>query len=370
MSFQHDQMAHAATSRLLGDIRRGNNGWLPAGRLTNVSTYWQGVIDWPRPDNAFQDLSRGSSLAVEFKPPGHGKSEYVRGLGQALTYLDAFELALLIVPSRAIDGFDIAEYLGAILNSDYAAALAIGVMAFAANPAELRIVVPVRPRAGDAPPLPSGRTVFWAYWRDLSQHDLYMLLVLLDKKQCTFDEAYDLYWKRRMARAARTWEGKPRKKPDATKSFASEQANDGLSMRHVALIDSSWRLTAEGYELLRTGKVYGPESQAFLSKLAQRVLLDGRHLELIFWIEETQRRLALADKQEHLQFRSSLDRELQGAGIIPHLPIATGKTTFLRDEPKLWNKLGLLVTGPRSYFFPGEGYRFNWRQIVSVVSMT
>lgn len=369
MSFQHDQMAHAATSKLLADIRAGQVPWLPAGRLTNQSTYWQGVIDWPRPDNAFQDSSTGSSLAIEFKPPGHGKSEYVRGLGQTLTYLDSFELGLLVVPQVTIDGFEIALYLQNVLNSSYAANLALGLMAYAASPSELSPIVPVRPRTGDVPPLPTGRRVFWAYWRDLSQFDLFLLLLFLDRKQCTFDKAYEIYWKARLSGKARNWEGKRRKKPDPAKPFASEQANDGLSMRHVALIDSSSHITAEGYDLLRTGKVYGPESQAFLMKLAKRVLVEGRHLELIFWIDETQKRLTAADKTEHRRFRASLDRELQLAGIIPHLPGATGKATFLRDEPKLWNKLGLLVQLAGSYFFVGEGYRFNWRQIVSVVGM-
>jgi hypothetical protein len=369
MSFQHDQMAHSATSKLLADIRAGTVDWLPVNRLTPISTYWQGVIDWPRPDNAFQDSSTGASLAIEFKPPGHGKSEYVRGVGQALTYLHVFELSLLIVPRRANDGFDIAGYLGKILDSEYAGKVAVGVMAFAADPAALEIIVPVRPRVGPTPALPSGRAVFWAYWRDLSQHDLLTLLSILDAKQCTFDTAFDAYWVRhRMRGKARNWEGGARKKPGANKSYASEQANDGLSFRHVGLIDSSGQITAEGYELLRIGKVYGPESRVFLSKLAHRVLLDGRHLELIFWIDETQRQIAVADKQDHLQFRVALDQGLQAAGIIPHVPQPTGKSTFLRDEPKVWNKLGLMLHVAGKYFISGEGYRFNWRQIVSVVS--
>jgi hypothetical protein len=165
MSFQHDQMAHAATDRVLTDIRSGNSRWLPPGTLTAHSTYWQGVIDWPRPDNGFQDSSSGSSLALEFKPPGHGKSEYVRGLGQAVTYLNLFELALLIVPSKASDGFEIANYLRDVLNGDYAKALSIGLMQYHSDPADLSPLVHVRPRSGSAPPLPSGRPVFWAYWR-------------------------------------------------------------------------------------------------------------------------------------------------------------------------------------------------------------
>jgi len=368
MSFQHDQMAHIATGRLIKDIRAGSIEWAPPRRLTTQSTFWQGVLNWPRPDNAFQDSSTGASIAVEFKPPGHGKSEYVRGLGQALTYLDAFELALLVIPFKANDGFAIAEYFRRVLHSNFAATLAVGVMAYGADPSALEVVVPVRPRPGTPPPLPTGRAVFWAYWRDLSQHDLFTLLSIMDAKGCTFDAAYDTYWERHRAKGrALTWEAAKRKRPAAGKSYASEKANDGLSFRHIGMIDSSLHITGDWYDLLRIGKVYGAESVAFLVKLAQRILLDGRHLELIFWIDDQQKKLPAAEKQDHTSFRLALDRELQSAGIIPHVPNAVGKTTFLRDEPKLWNKLGLLVSSSGSYFVAGEGYRFNWRQIVSTV---
>lgn len=374
MSFQHDQMAHIATTKLIADIRSGRSEWLPANRLTTNSTYWQGVLDWPRPDNAFQDSSTGASLALEFKPPGHGKSEYVRGMGQALTYLDMFELSLLVVPFKANDDFQIADYLRRVLDGPYADNLSVGIMAYGADPAVLEAVIPVRPRPGVAPPLPTGRAVFWAYWRDLSQYDLFVLLSNMDKGQCVFNIAHEKYWtKTRTTGKALNWEGGRRKKPALDKSHASERANDSLSLRHLGLIDSSSQITADGYDLLRIGKVYGPESQAFLAKLAQRILLDGRHLELIFWVDDKQKQLAPSEKEDHDAFRANLDRELEVAGIIPHLPVASGKTTFLRDEPKLWNKLGLLMTsGPskRKYFYRGEGYRFDWRKIVSVAALS
>ncbi len=368
MSFQHDQMAHIAATKLIADIRSSNCAWLPANRLTINSTYWQGVIDWPRPDNAFQDSTTGASLALEFKPVGHGKSEYVRGLGQALTYLDRFELATLIVPYLANDGFEIATYLEQVLTSNYSSALSVGLVAYGSNPSELVPIVPVRARVGEIPALPTGRAVFWAYWRDLSQFDLFFMLDLIDKRQCDFGTAYDLYWKRfRLKGSALTWEKRPRKTPLANKSNKSEKANDGLSFRHIGLINSSSQLTAEGYELLRIGKIYSPDSEAFLSRLAYQVLMHGRHLELIFWVEEAQKQLSLADKSDNATFVSCLDARLQRDGIIASTPNPTGKTTFLRDEQKLWNKLGLLITSGSNYFFPNEGYRFNWRRIVSIV---
>jgi len=371
MSFQHDQMSHVATKQMLQEVQTGIADWLFGGRLSERTTYWQGVIDWPQPDNAFQDSSTGASLAIEFKPPGHGKSEYVRGLGQALTYLQSFEFSALVVPRLAQDGYAIADYLKAVLEKPGADRLSVGLFAYEQDAAQLTTLVGLRERQGEGPPLPTGvRKVFWAYWRDLSQNDLLTLLIIMDRNGCDFDQAYQIYWnENRRHGTALDWEGNARKIPAAGKSNASELANDFLSFRHIGLIDSQKHLTDEGYRLLRDGKVYGSTSQYFLTRLGQQVLLRGRHLELIFWVEETQRVLPAERKSDHETFRRSLDQQLQNAGIIEKLPNNTGKGTFIRDEGKLWNKLGLLR--PRtatSYFFDGEGYRFDWRRIVSTAN--
>ncbi|HJT35549.1 MAG TPA: hypothetical protein VJ783_26210 [Pirellulales bacterium] len=356
---------------MLDQLLRGTANWLPPGRLTPQTTYWQGVLDWPRPDNAFQDSTTGASLAIEFKPPGHGKSEYVRGLGQALTYLRTFEFAVLVIPRLAADGFEIAQYMAEVLSDDAASRLSVGLFSFDEDPNNLQARITVRLRAEKPPPIPRAeRKVFWAYWRDLSPHDLFEILKLLDQKDQTFDEAYPLFWSRfRQRGKARTWEGKPRKRPTPGKRFSSELANDQLSLRHIGLIDSRKRLTSDGYELLRHGKVYGPDSQSFRAALGRHILVDGRHLELIFWVEETQRLISAADKGDSTTFLRRLDEALEQAGIIPRIPAADGKPSFVRDEPKVWNKLGLLVRkSPERYFFEGEGYRFDWRRIISMVN--
>lgn len=371
MTFRHDQMAHFATRSLITQLQAGSAAWLPRGRLTATTVYWQGVLDWPRPDNAFQDSATGASLAIEFKPPGHGKSEYVRGLGQSLTYLRTFEFAVLVMPRLAIDGFQIADYIANVLRDSAASQLPLGVLSFDENPADLQTLIAARPRVESPPPIPKGsRPVFWAYWRDLSPHDLFVLMKLLDMREAAFDEVYPLFWSRfRQKGRAKTWEGEARKRPGPEKPFASELANDQLSFRHLGLIDSRKRLTEAGHELLRHGKVYGPDSQSFRAALGRHVLIDGRHLELIFWVDETQRVMPAEEKADHETFRRHLDAALEQAGVISKAPLGGVKLSFVRDEPKLWNKLGLLARRSASrYFFEGEGYRFDWRRIISMVN--
>ncbi len=64
----------------------------------------------------------------------------------------------------------------------------------------------------------------------------------------------------------------------------------------------------------------------------------------------------------------ALDEVLVAEGIIALRSNTGGKPYFLRDEPKLWNKLGLLVPQARgTYFHSGYGLAFNWRKIISVL---
>ena len=109
----HNALSFRANRWILDALRTGATAaaW-SVPDLTPAVTLGAWFGAWPRPDETYFDASSGRSLAVEFKPPGHGKREYVTGLGQCLTYLNAFDYALLVVPTASVDGFDIASYLG------------------------------------------------------------------------------------------------------------------------------------------------------------------------------------------------------------------------------------------------------------------
>lgn len=370
MSFEHNQMSHTVGKALLEAVRTGAADWVPAARLSPATTYWQGVIDWPRPDQAFQDTTTGSSVAIEFKPPGHAKGEYVRGLGQVVTYLDTFESASIVVPRLASDGFPISDYLTELLQKPFASMLPIGLLDYATDPADTRTRIAVRARTGDIPPIPTGkRKVFWAYWRDLSQFDLLDILERMDAGR-SFDQSFKLFWKLLRAKGrARTWEGRTRKPNAEGTPFAkSERINTELSLRHAGLIDSTGTLTEDGVDIVRVGKVYGPQSVAFRYRLGHQILMIGRHLELLFWVNDAQRELSSRQRSTAKKFYRSLDRQLIAEGIIAPAR-GRAKPTFLRDEPKLWNKLGLLShAGGNQYFFKSEGFRFDWRTIVEMAN--
>lgn len=372
MSFQHNFMAHEVSTLLLDQLRTGNSKAWATSKLTKKTTLWQGKAAWPRPDIAFEDRTKGSSFAIEFKPPNHSKREYVTGLGQAITYLDDFEFSGLVVPNLSADGFEIGSYLLKLLNRDLDA-LPIALFTYDLDPKEIVVRRKLKPRKSPPSQIPKGvgGNVFWGYWRDLSRFDLYQLLLLTDSKHkgSSFDDVFRDFWKAFAVKGkAQTWEGLPRKrKKKNARSYASERLNARLAMDHAGMISSEGDLTGQGHELLRVGKIYGPDSAAFSEGIARQVLLEGGHLELIFWVEEQHRFLSEPDKQASYAYFEALDRALIQAGVIAP-PTGAAKAHFLRDEPKLWNKLGLLhrVTKNR-YFHQGLGLAFDWRKIISVL---
>ena len=377
MVAEHNFMAHRVSAILLHQLRSGKASWAPS-RLSTKSTLWQGIADWPRPDIAFEDNTNNSSFAIEFKPPNQPKREYVTGLGQAITYLSDFEFSGLVVPKRTADGFEISKYLYDILDRELAE-LSLALFEYDRDINDLNVLRALTPRTPPLSQIPNGigRKVFWGYWRDLSNYDLFTLLRLSDEMDGQdFSKIFQNFWTKFAVKGnALTWEGKTRKtkKKSNSSSLESERLNAKLAMRHSGLLSADERLTASGHELLRVGKIYSPDSSAFMELLAYHILMDGHHLNLIFWIDEQNRSIEVSNKNDRNRYFAALDKALVKSGVIaprknPQKSHAA-KPHFIRDEPKLWNKLGLLVpSGSRRYFHKGHGLLFDWRKIVSVTS--
>jgi len=375
MSYAHNLMAFQAGESLLGAVRSGNAPWV-GGRLTSQTTHWPGNIDWPVPDRIFED-SAGTTLAVEFKPPGQPKREYITGLGQTLTYLRPFTFAALVVPARAGDGFYIAEYLRDLLNEQYAGSLPVALFSYTIAPSQLVTLVSLRDRIAPAPILPATtRRAFWAYVRDASYYDVFDMLSEMDARSIRFNAAYAQFWNRkRTTGQALTLAGAPRAQKDhqfseKNQGDVAERTNANLLMRHTGLIDADGRITESGYQLLRHGKVYTPQSESFRRMFGHQLLTVGRHLDLMLWVECHQRQMPAAQKQSHSDFKHRLDEGLEQDGFIRAAPQGHAKETFVRDEPKYWKQLGLLEANGASYFHQGVGYVFNWRMIVSMVDQS
>jgi hypothetical protein len=374
MGIAHNQLAYVASSQILKQLRTGSAAWAASSTFTSNTVYGVSLADWPRPDATFVDHSTKVGMALEFKPPGQTKREYLTGLGQAVAYLDTFQYAALVVPQRAVDGFAISEFIKRLLSEPFGSQLPVALFEYTSDPGDerdLRALVDLRPRPGAAvkPSSYGRRDMFWAYWRDASQHDVYEILLRIDRSASgTFDQGYQAFWNATLSKGeSRTWEGKKRKAYRS--SMKQHELNARIGLLHIGLISNEGRLTLAGLRLLQVGKIYEADSLAFKRLLARHLLEEGRHLELMFWVLRAQQHLMRRSaKRSSEKYNRALDVALQNEGIIKHVADGTGKSSFLRDEQKVWNKLGLLEEfKPRRYFHPGEGLRFDWRTITSIV---
>jgi len=372
MGIEHNMMALELSSVLLQQLRTGNAGGWADPRLSAQSTLWQRMADCPRPDVAFEDKSTKSTLALEFKPPNQTKREYITGLGQMITYLADFEFAGLVVPRNSGDGFEIATYVSEVLARDLDS-LPVALFSYEKSVSDFTVMRKLKPRAVPFASSPAGSRprTFWAYWRDLSNYDLFEILRIIDISDgSSFEANFATFWKQfAITGKARTWEGSTRKKKTLNSpSHTAERPNAFLAMRHASLLSPDGRLTSAGLELLQVGKIYGPDSVAFIDSLAHSILVNGRHLDLIFWVEERTRLIDPADKTSASDYLSALDEQLVDRGVIPPRKPGAKKAHFIRDEPKLWNKLGFLKhDGQTQYFHDGQGFVFDWRRIISVI---
>lgn len=338
--------------------------------------YW----DWPRPDYVCFDERLNATYALEFKPPEQNKRKYITGLGQALSYLQHHTYSGLIIPFVADDGFNIAEYIGSTLLSTEFENVPTSLFAYSPNDSRLHLLRGIdKKRNLEGIELSSASNdakTFWCWWRDTSHYELYNLLNL---SFIYGDEAGDIYTNKiyphfydlMIKGETRQWDGSPRKKIPSDASFRAEKQNYKIPLSQLELWTSSeGRLTYLGFEFLYIGKKYGPNSKKFLDKLAYTILVNGKHLDLIRIIDKYQKSNSIPEKS--MTYAIELDGFLTENGFIgtrKPTAVKTGaKMSYLRDEMKLWNKLGLLNTAnKKSYFFPSEGYRFDWAKITSLL---
>lgn len=377
MSDNHDAMATAVGTAILQKIRHQNRNWkqIFSSSITRVGDW-----DWPRPDFVCNDSSIKATYALEFKPPRQSKREYLTGLGQSIAYLYKHNYAGLIIPKTADDGFLIGKYIKDVLNLKEFNKLPLSLFEYDETSPEssveiIRLINAKRDASSIHGPHIDIKT-FWSWWRDMSNYEVYRLLELSDAYR---DEKGDIYSNNvfpkfyELLNSGKTlqWDGTPRKKKGD--SYQSEKQNYKIPLFQLGLwSQADGRLTLKGYKLLNLGKIYGPDGKEFIDYLTYILLIDGKHLELIreIYIFQKNNKGEIADKS--VDYLLQLEKYLSDKGLIgarKPTAITTGaKHTYIRDEPKLWNKLGLLEkANSLEYFIPSRGYLFNWDRITEII---
>ena len=372
----HDASATFYGDTILSKIRSADSKFK---QIFSTSLVRTGDWDWPRPDYVCFDEELKASYALEFKPPFQSKREYLTGLGQSLSYLQKHTYSGLIVPYTADDGFHIAEFISETLKSPEFSNVATSLFAYDYNNCNIDILRPISSVRGIV--LGGSQKVeevktFWCWWRDLSHYELYDLLnlsfIYSDFKGDIYtDYVYPKFYRAMVDKKTKQWDGTPREKSGTVASMKSEKQNYKIPLVQLELWSrSEGRLTERGFKLLEIGKKYGPNSKKFFDYLAYLILVNGRHLDLINIVEKFQKIAKISNESN--DHAVSLERYLSENGCIgkrkPTAVTTGAKNSYMRDEMKLWNKLGFLYAyNKRSYFFPEEGYKFNWERISEVL---
>lgn len=372
----HDAMATKCGDQVLSHIRAGDSRYqqIFSTSMSRVSDW-----EWPRPDYVCFDAVNSCTYAMEFKPTNQSKREYLCGLGQSLSYLQKHMYSGLIVPTVADDGFRISSFINDTLQADEFKDVGISLYEYDPKTFEIEILRGIKTQrsVNNLKIKEPKNSTFWCWWRDMSNYELFDLLSLSFKYNEKDDDIYSKYiypefWDRLSKGSTLMWEGVNRKPMSLASKNASKQ-NYKIPLSQLELWNASTgKLTERGLKLLQIGKMYGANSEVFLTALSYLILVDGKHLELIKKVEDYQKELIIPNKSN--DFLLLLENALESDGYIgARKPTArkgkpTGKPSYIRDEPKIWKKLGLFeMNKSKNYFIPSEGYHFDWHKISDVL---
>ena len=376
MGEYHDHVASLCGDNILTKIRSGDSDFKQIFSLNVVRT---GSWDWPRPDYVCYDEDLHATYALEFKPPAQSKREYLCGLGQSLSYLQQHTYSGLIVPREADDGFKIGDFICKTLSAPEFKD--VGTSLYAYDPADysLSLLRPIKTKRSFASAVVStadSTKTFWCWWRDMSQYELFLLLRLSfikneEKGDIYSDYIYPEFYKKMVSKKTLQWDGSHRNKKCSPSSMKSEKQNYNIPLVQLGLwTRGEGRLTDVGYALMGIGSKFGPNSPQFIDALSYLVLVTGRHLELIHIVKRFQE--SNPPSSSSRDFSLALEKHLTMSGCIgkrkPTAVTTGAKVSYMRDEMKLWNKLGFLVSTGGAYYIKGRGYNFDWERITKVLS--
>ncbi len=385
MPDNHDQGAINAASVILSKIRSEDKEFK---QIFTNRFHRSGFTGWPKADAIFKDFIDGEEITIglEFKPPLQEKREYMTGVGQAISYLHHNDYAGLVLPKLSKDNHLISDFVVELFYSrdelknlplcilDYDPKTPIG-----PNNLFLRKKIEKKNQYKIEKKEDRGKVkVFWAWWRDLSNYEIYDILTLCRKYNDKIDS--DIYtnhvWPEFKSKLetgkALTWEGKSRRRPSIP---VGEKQNYKIPFFQLGLINQdTGHLTQFGFRLLNLCDQVGADSKVFMQALGSHILKEGKHMQLIDLIYYFQEKII----KEGIKFKSDEHKELFDNYLIdigqvppwedrkPGKKTTGAKQSYIRDEFKLWNKLGFILGNERTYFREDYGLQFDWPKIREV----
>lgn len=379
----HDTLALRAARTVVERVNQRDPQWVQIFVGAVALKYHRAASRWPLPDAVVVEEDEGQEVtrcALEFKPPASTKTECVRGLGQSLTYLKDHDCSALILPDRASDGFDIADYFRSLLSSPPVEQQRIGVYAYSAeltDPTDnglvdLRLLKPIGALAPGGSLTTRARLerTFWAYYRDFSLEEFMIALTAADRadrdatpRDIGLSAAFATYLRGETTDS----QGIVRTRTNITESHF--KGNMSVFLAHVGFWNPEGIPTDSGRHIVHLSRVYGLNSQPVRNYFASRVLIDGKHFDLIRLVDDFQRRTR--GQFEHADdFFRGLEDDMENEGLLQRLPNRRrgGGRRFFKAELTLWGRmLRIIRLSGRSYYVRGLGLDFDWPRIAGLL---
>lgn len=328
--------------------------------------------DTPTVEYAYQNTENNSTLAFFFV----GKdADGDNNLKNCLDILSSYDVCIMCFDSTDLSG---ANNFCNELTETNLDTLAVGVLAYDKNGKIIVLKMYSHSDTSKKKRTAKENKSYWCWWRDASRYEIADLLILSEKYDSEEGDVYTTkvypeFYERMINQQTKQWDGTPRKKNYSAASYKAEKQNYKIPMCQLGLWDvSTGHITPKGRLLLEVVNEYGSESKQYLNYLSKLILLDGKHLDLIKDISDFQRDCAELIPESSSDFFVMFDEYMDTKGSLgtrkPSAVTTGAKKAYVRDEPKLWNKLGFVILYSKGrYYWPFKGIKFDWDYINNIL---
>ena len=332
------------------------------------------IATWSIPyvDYAFQDSATGKTIAFLFCNDNLNDVVYKKRVVASLNKFNA------VVAAFDVQHLSESNDFRDSLKAEHLLSLPIGIVVYDNNGKVLPIQEFILPSTTAQARSSKEQKSYWCWWRDSSHYEVATLLELSYKHDTEPGDIYTKYvyptfFNMMVEGKTKKWDGTPRNKSYSSSSYKSEKQNYKIPMCQLGLWDAeSGHITDKGLSLLDVIRTYGVESSEYFDCLAKIILIDGKHLDLLKDLEEFQKNNPEIIPETSSEFFMLFDEYMiskNSIGTRKPTAVTTGaKNAYVRDEPKLWNKLGIIKMQTASrYFIPFIGIEFNWQRINDIL---
>ena len=331
--------------------------------------------DMPIVEFAYQNINNNQTIAFLF--PNICENEYT-WIQEVLNVLSSFDSCIVCISAPKLQD---AHYLCDLIIERDLDSLKIAVLSYDSSG---QIIV-LKSYSQTSKTLKkrskSEMKSYWCWWRDTSHYEVATLLELsesydFEKGDIYTQKVYPEFFEMMINKQTKQWDGSPRNKKYSSASYKAEKQNYKIPMCQLGLWDAeTGHNTLKGKILLEVSRNHGSDSKRFLNYLSKIILLDGKHLELIKDLDEFQKSYPELIPEFSADFFIMFDDYMvkrNSMGTRKPSAIKTGaKKSYVRDEPKLWNKLGIIIpSGKSRYYWPFKGLKFDWNRINEILLST